>query len=538
MKIIKKDTVHPLAVITKTKNTFLKKVAKYSIEDISKNLKDIETLRKNLEFAVLSEKRKIEYNPYDFDPKDDKEFWGKIDLKLQNKNSNIKELKNLLNKIINRYVNEIYSPYSRIKYKLLKAITTLGIKIVYKPFTFFPFGKNKKNIFDYANIIGNLDLINKLSNKTTMVLLPTHSSNFDSLMAGTSIFYLNNFLNSNIKMPVYGAGFNLFEYKVYKYWISECGMYNIDRRKKNRIYLDTLRIYYESLMMKGCNSLFYPRGGRGYDGSLETTLKYGLLGTPFKTQKFSYEVNGKKSKKIILVPLVISYESIFEAESLIKKHLDKYLSKDELKKKKIGISTILRKIYILMKRVSGVRAVFGKPMDVLGNLVDENGDSYDKDGNKIDLYNSIINKEFSKEENLEFLKSLEDKIIKQYHKFNYIFTGHIFAKAAFNLIEKKYNNLSQEEFWKIDYKKIRFKNDDLKKEVINLETKLSNLKNPPMLDPKIKKIKESKSIEEFIQGLGAFHEKRPLVIAERGLYKTENLKLLFYYANRLKTYDI
>ncbi len=573
----------------KNQKSFINEVTQYALDSIVDST-DEESLLKILDHVILSEKRKCKYAPYSFDPSDDKEFWSKIEFRItkvknQTLNSFLKStsdkevdagakqetissknfrhdyIKKIIYDIIYRYVSEIYTPLSPYKFKLLKRIAGFLIKhIIYKPFGLF----RKINIFDYVNISGNLNIINKLIPHATFVLVPNHSSHFDSIMAGTGIEYLNNIYNSNLKMPIYGAGFNLYEHIIFKYWISKCGIYCIDRRKKNKIYLDTLKTYYKALMMRGYTSLFYPGGTRSRDGSLEESLKYGLLSVPIKTQKFSYKIHGPKAKKIVILPVTISYESVFEATSLVEDFIGnkKYI--------KAKIFDRLKQIFYTIKNGSHVKIALGNPMDVLGNFVDSSGISYDDNGKIINLHDRLIvnkidndNKNLSKScninsklQNTEILKVLENRILEEYKKDKYIFPSIIIAKAAFNLIKIRYAKFDEEEFWDIDAKEIKLPIKDILKEVTIIFYKLKNLKISPTIDKKIYDIaKISKSItdsdetcyhysdfideiESIIEGLGAFNIERPLYFVKPNFLQTDSIKLLYYYANSLKNYGV
>ena len=146
-------------------------------------------------------------------------------------------------------------------------------------------------------------------------MVPTHFSNLDSILIGWVIQFLG------LPPFIYGAGLNLFNIKIIAYFINSLGAYKVDRRKKNPIYLETLRTYSTEALRKGCHSLFFPGGTRSRSGKIEKALKLGLLSTTIEAQRINYEQNGEKGGKIFIVPVVLNYHFTLEAPVLINDYL-------------------------------------------------------------------------------------------------------------------------------------------------------------------------------------------------------------------------
>ena len=66
-------------------------------------------------------------------------------------------------------------------------------------------------------------------------MVPTHFGNLDSILIGWVI--------SALGLPafIYGAGLNLFNIRIVAYFINSLGAYKVNRRKKNLLYLETLK---------------------------------------------------------------------------------------------------------------------------------------------------------------------------------------------------------------------------------------------------------------------------------------------------------
>ncbi|MBK7008164.1 MAG: 1-acyl-sn-glycerol-3-phosphate acyltransferase [Saprospiraceae bacterium] len=208
---------------------------------------------------------------------------------------------------------------------------------------------------------GYVDETRSLFTKGTVVIVPTHFSNLDSITIGYA-------LDMVAGMPAlsYGAGLNLFEVEIVAYFINRLGAYKVDRRKKNPVYLECLTSMASYALYKGVPNIFFPGGTRSRSGALENKLKYGLLGSAIEAQRLMME-NGKQDK-IYIVPLVISYNFVLEAKSLIEQHLmaigkEKYQRSRE--SKNIGSKWNYFKLFF--SKQSEMVLSFGEPMDVLGN---------------------------------------------------------------------------------------------------------------------------------------------------------------------------
>src|SRR5204863_9543615 len=60
------------------------------------------------------------------------------------------------------------------------------------------------------------------------ILVPTHFSNLDSILIGWIIHAMG------LPAFIYGAGLNLFNIKIFAYFMNSLGAYKVDRRKKDR----------------------------------------------------------------------------------------------------------------------------------------------------------------------------------------------------------------------------------------------------------------------------------------------------------------
>jgi len=175
-------------------------------------------------------------------------------------------------------------------------------------------------------------------------------------------------------------------------------------------------------------------------------------------------------------------------------------------------------------------------MDILGNIVDENGVSYDTNGEHIDLkdYFSLDGeiKANPQRENV-YTKILGDRILDSYKRNNVMLTSHLVAYAAFKILERGYDgdvyslvNLPKEKA-QIDYDYFVSIVGEMQEVLLQWE-----------IDGKIKMSPETKwdperIIKDGIKNLGIYHVQKPLVQKNEKVW-SEGLKVLYYYHNRIK----
>ena len=223
-------------------------------------------------------------------------------------------------------------------------------------------GAVKARLRDRIIVSGQVEQVRKLFPDHHVVILPTHFSNLDSLLIG---YALDAF--AGIPHATFGAGLNLLNSGWVAYFINRFGAYRVDRRKRNPIYLEVLKSFSRLAIRKGVNSTFFPGGTRNRAGQIERELKLGLLGTAVEAQRQLLEAGS--DKKVILVPLVLSYHFVLEAKFLIEDYLrrtgkEQYLGQ---RTKQFGYRTLVKFLWQLFRSSSEIQLNMGQPMDVLGN---------------------------------------------------------------------------------------------------------------------------------------------------------------------------
>ncbi len=545
--IIPKTKEWPVVKFSKERKKFIQAVKNKAVEKIMAHMDEKNPLRSALERALYQEKLRLHKKPWKVDPPDEAVFWNRVKKKLTSIDDNSatedKVLHSILEEIITRYAHEIAGNFKPSYYRffipplitylfsrLLNAFRLSGIQYLFS---------KRYRLQDKIHITGEVEHLRKLAKLGTIVMVPTHFSHLDSLLIGWVIHALG------LPPFIYGAGLNLFNSKFFAYFMNIAGAYKVDRRKKNLLYLETLKTYTNLAIQWNCHSLFFPGGTRSRSGALETNLKLGLLGTAIEAQRINYQKYGTNAPKIFIVPVVFNYHFVLEAPTLIKNYLQTqgqerfYVEQDGYSKS----SKVIKFLIKFFTKDSDISVSMGKPMDLFDNYVDDQGKSYSKDGKLIDTQDYFVTQgkiTASRQREDQYTKILGKAIVREYHKINCVFSSHLVAFTAFELIKKQHQDLDF-------YNLFRLSEADLVISYTTFSTTFSQLRLAVMELSKKKKIQmaahlQTGNITEMIthglNNLGMYHAKKPLLKNKVGYITTKDLSTLFYYHNRLTGYGL
>ncbi|MCR9015000.1 1-acyl-sn-glycerol-3-phosphate acyltransferase [Aquiflexum gelatinilyticum] len=549
--ILPKKDEWPVVKLSKNRKDFVRKVAdasKTSVLEITAENMDL--LREELETTLYREKLRMKQNPWAVDPDDEKEFWGKVKSSLVQlsadssltKTQKKKKYLEILDDITMRYSEEIASNFVHTHYKVTRRIVTFGFSRLLNAARvkgFKSIFSNQFSLQDKIQIVGETDQIRELASKGTIVMVPTHFSNLDSILIGWIISVLG------LPPFIYGAGLNLFNISIFAYFMNALGAYKVDRRKKNLIYLETLKTYSSEALQFGVHSLFFPGGTRSRSGMIEKKLKLGLLSTAVEAQRANFE-KGEDDVigKIFIVPVTINYHFVLEAPSLIQEHLaltgqERYYKESDEFSTSYKISKFLVKFFT---KGSDISVSVGKALDVLGNYVDNEGNSIDRNGRKIDtkdyfLYNGKVTVDAQREE--EYTYHLGKRIVEEFHKINRVFSSHLVAFTAFQMIKRENKKMDLYNLLRLPEEDVVIIYNEFKEECQKVLDKIQELEaeSKVQIAPHMKMDIDS-IIDHGLANVGMYHAKRPLVKNSMGNIETQDLNLLYYYHNRLHGYDL
>lgn len=385
--------------------------------------------------------------------------------------------------------------------------------------------------FDPASRIvlgGPLARLRELARHATLILAPTHVSNLDSPLIGYALYA------AGLPPFAYGAGLNLFANPAMAWFMERLGAYTVDRRKRNRLYKDTLKDYSVEILRRGCHSLFFPGGTRSRSGRLERKLKKGLLGTGLAAWQENL-AEGKRDGDVFIVPCTLSMGLVLEAETLIADSLaeegkQRYIIMDDEFSRPATVASFTRRILALD---AAVHVVFGEPMDVTGNPIGPDGRSLDPQGRAVDRRGYVCDRDgavvFDEQRDHVYTERVAERLSEAYHRDFVVQSTHLAAWAAWEALRGRKPGLDT---WRL----VRLHPDERwveRADVLNLidlaRGKLAHLRRAgPARTEDI--------LEEAIARFAGYHQKRAL--APEGSRLRVDPPLALYYRNRLDGYRI
>lgn len=351
-------------------------------------------------------------------------------------------------------------------------------------------------------------------------------------------------LDAVVGLPAfsYGAGLNLYESEIFAYYMTRLGAYRVDRRKKNPVYLDSLKIMSQVMLERGTNSLFFPGGTRSRSGEIERELKYGLLNSLLSAQRSIFESGG--NQKIIVVPLIIGYHCTLEAQTLINSHL-----KSTGEEKFVGARRILSMRSILsfswkfFSQSSEIHLSFGEPMDVLGYTLNPEAQSVDERGQVVDIreFFSLHGKiEANRQRESVYTRKLAEKVVENYERYYVVLTSHLAAFTAFQLIQKMHPSMDLYALLRLPVELLSIPYPLFREAYHKILEILKTMESEGQIkvQTELHTLDLDAAIRHGIKHLGTFHAVLPLKFGNKDNVVVRNPQLVYYYQNRLSGFGI
>ncbi len=400
---------------------------------------------------------------------------------------------------------------------------------------FLPFGMSE-SLQSRLRVVGEVEHLQKLAKKGTILLVPTHLSNIDSLLVGYSIHLMS------LPPFAYGAGLNLFSNPLLSFSMSRLGAYTVDRQKSSSLYKGALKNYSTSILKRGIHSIFFPAGGRVRSGAIESHLKLGLLGTALQAQLERYREN-HPNPNLYVVPMVMNYPFVFEAASLIEDYLaasGKHRFTPNDGGEAVPFLNTMKFFWKIFSTRSEMWVRIGKPLDVFGNFVDENGISLGPNDTTIDPRRFFMTKGEIRavpQRDREYTSMLGQRVSERYHAENVVLSSHLVAYSLFSALRKQYPALDLFRFLTLSRAQRAIPGERFYEEAEACFRMVKAAADQGRLflstplhcgDVKI-------WVEDGVRQLGLFHDAKVVKI-EDGAFSTEDMSLLYYYRNRLTGY--
>lgn len=538
----------PIYRLSEDRESFTDAVKKEVLQKVLAEWPDKQRRKEELSKILYSERIRLIEKRWKADPPDESAFWSRIKsriIKLDQiglEEAERPREEEIIEEIVERYVQEIVGTFDPRIFKFARFVLPQFFSRVLSaaPGGWFKnLSRNWKTIHEKIPITGDIAKIRALAERGTVIVTPTHFSNMDSIMVGWVL--------SELGLPAftYGAGLNLFSIKLLSFFMNSLGAYKVDRRKKNSLYLDALKTYSCGAIERGAHMIFFPGGTRSRSGSLERKLKLGLLGTAVEAQKNHFKKNpeGTAVPKIFVVPCIINYHFVLEAEGLINDWL-KEVGKEKFLRENDSYSTsfmMLKFMYKFLSASSSLAISFGEPMDVLGNRVDAEGNSYNHLGQSMDLRRYFMTHgkltDDAQREG-EYTRILGERIVENFFRFNVVLSSHLVCFTCFELLRKQFRHVDLFTLLRAPAEDLKLNRQDVRLALDRVLTRLHELaaKGSVQLSPDLKRDSDW-ILQDGMRNIDLYHAQSPL-FADGDTLGTEDVKLLYYYRNRLEGYQL
>lgn len=385
-------------------------------------------------------------------------------------------------------------------------------------------------------IEGEIGKLQQLARVGTLVVVPTHTSHMDSLLIGWALHA------SGLPPVTYGAGKNLFTNPMTAFFMANLGAYKVDRRLQHTVYKSVLKEYSQVLLERGYHSLFFPGGTRSRSNHVESHLKLGLLGTSLEAYTRNIQL-GKSRPNIYIVPVTINYNLVLEAETLIDEHLKRggqgrYIIDDDEFSDMRRVAQFVRSS---LEMESSLTIRFCTPRDVFGNEVGQDGESLDAQGRRVDpvRYLWVDGKVAEdRDRDKEYTRELGRAVAESFQTNTVIYPLHVVAFALFEHLRRQHAS------WDI-YRVLRFARGDAVSMAV-AEGETERLVRLVRRDVEQGRYRAHRSVlvgdapqlvREALRHFGTYHTS-PIARNEHGSIRLLHLKLLYYYSNRLRGFDL
>ncbi len=456
----------------------------------------------------------------------------------------------LLRNLVSHYAQEIGGQFNPKVYQFATNALPIFFNWLLNAASVKQFDPRKQSDLIHSQMVinGEVGHLRRLARNGTILLVPTHQSNIDSVLIG--------FITYLLQLPpfAYGAGLNLFNNPVLSFFMSNLGAYTVDRRKSSAVYKQTLKNYSTAILKEGVHSIFFPGGGRSRSGAIESRVKLGLLGTALEAQTENLML-GAARPNVYVVPMVMSYHFVLEASSLIEDYLadagkHRFIITDDESFQPVKVA---RFFWRLFSSHSKITVRIGKPLDVFGNFVDENGRSIGPNGTTIDprawlTTRGVLCKNAQRDR--EYTHALGARISERFHRENTVLSSHLVAFAYFEALRKQYPELDLYRFLRLSRSQRILPIDAFLpfarrlREAVLRKAELGELHVCPELqldEPAGEAFHGERVLpgwmREGVRQLGQLHDSA-VVRIEGDEVVTEDMTLLYYYRNRLAGYGL
>ncbi len=467
----------------------------------------------------------------------DTAFWDQVQRSLRHASD--RDLRMLLRRIIRHYGEEIAGNFNQRVYNVTTRLLPSGLAVLMNamsPKRLLSRLPGLPSIDESIIVQGEIENLRRLNELGTVILVPTHVSNLDSVVVGYALY--------RIGLPpfIYGAGLNLFTNPLLSFFMHNLGAYTVDRKKVDPLYKEVLKDYATLTLEFGYNNIFFPGGTRSRSGAIEHRLKYGLLGTGVPAYINNLK-RGRTPEKLFVVPMTLSYDLVLEGETLIDDFLKevgkaRYIIDDDEFTQPKRVLEFLSKLVGLNSKL---HVTLSAATDIFGNPVTPDGESLDPAGRSVDIRRYVLrNGEPTPvaDRDTEYTRELGEQIVAAYTRDNVVSSTHVVARAVFGLLLDKNPRMDV-----LRVLRTGGREDDLELSEVNTATQRVLDEVKARVEKKEIRIAESlkkpadQVVTDALALFNSYHT-RPAVIRKGDRIIPVDRTLLLYYQNRLEGYGL
>ena len=488
--------------------------------------------------SIYHEKRRLKDESDEAERSEGYKFWSNLQMKLNRRSE--REHRALLAQIVSRYANEICGNFDDRVYQMATRFgpPALGLLVnAVSPMRIVGNFPNLPGLDDSMVIQGETEHLRRLHELGTVIVVPHHVSNLDSMILGFAVYRLG------LPPMIYGAGLNLFSNPLISYFMHNLGAYTVDRRKRDPVYKAVLKEYATLTLEFGYDNLFFPGGTRSRSGGIERYLKLGLAGTGLQAYINNLK-RGRQREKVFYVPATLSFQLVLEAETLIDDFLKEVgksryiISDDEFSRPK--------RVFDFMNQFMGmdskIYVTFGRGCDPMGNPVDDDGVSLDPRGRRVDLSRYVLSRGepiSMKGRDREYTAEVGEHIKTAFTKDNVVQSTNVAARVVFDALRLQNPGTDLMRLLRLGGEDDNFELRTIYRQTDVLLTELRKLEGQG--DIRLGRVVQTGRADDVIANalrhFAIYHSTAAILRRGDRLFIGDR-SLLFYYQNRLEGYDL
>jgi glycerol-3-phosphate O-acyltransferase len=450
------------------------------------------------------------------------------------------ELQDIARGLVRHYAEEVHGHFDPKTYANATKILPKGLALLLRnqrPWQMLKQGMGSLSLADRIVTGGHVDTFDKLVEKGTVVLVPTHLSNLDSPVIGFSLHA------AGLPPMIYGAGKNLFSNWLLSYFMDHLGAYKVDRLKDFELYKAVLKGYSTLAIERRWHSLFFPGGTRSRSGRIEQNLKKGLMGTGLEAYRSKLRA-GAELPRVFFIPATINYHLVLEAETLVDDALQEegkaryIITDDEFSRP----DRVLNFVRSMLAMENPIEVVFGRPLDPFGNPVDDDGNSLDPQGRPFDPAGYVMRGGEvvdDPQRDRRYTDRLAEAIAAAFLSESVLFDTHVLAAALHRRLEAHNPSIDVYRRLLLGLDARRFSVVEVDAEIRQLLTALRALRDAgrvrlggPVADGTPQEVRQS-ALKHFAR----YHSSKA-AWGREGAVVVEDPRLCLYYAHRLDGYPL